>query len=285
MHCPINDGFCQSLQRLSSNVWHDLQDAITFNSPLHEESITQYNSLELNRAHRFRNRIHQFTKSKESKNGADWLWLFYDPGSLKYIGAAVQAKRLYNSDRYDALSLNQAQKLIRYSQLVQFNGVVPLYVFYNHPGFRFSRPEFYRKLNSLGGFRYLDPPADLGCTFLHAQHLIYSGLLRSTRPYDLSVHMRPWWHLACKCQGSNSNLPDGQIQQLAEFMQGGLLSRPEYFIEPAKAEGPLSSLLAGDELPAEKMNHLFGLNEIDPEDHDAFRPEFVLITQLGKAEE
>ena len=285
MFCPLNDSFCKSLQILSSNVWHDLQDAITYNSPLHEESITQYNSLELNRRHKFKNRIHQFSKRKESKNGADWMWMFYDPGTLNYIGAAVQAKRLYETGKYDALSLNQAQKLIRYSNLLQFNNVVPLYIFYNHPGIRFSRPEFYRKLNRIGSFRYLDPPADLGCTFLHAQHLIYSGILRSTKPFDLSPHMRPWWHLACKCSlSSGKDSPTDELQQLSKILQSGLLSRPDFFIDPTQADGPLREWLMGEELPDGKLEHLFGLDEINPEDPDAFSPEFVLVTKIGKSE-
>ena len=284
VYCPQNYGFCKTLQSLSTNVWHDLQDAEDYNSPIHEESITQYNSLKLNRKHAKKNRVHQFKKHQEKRNGADWLWLFYDPGTLNYVGAAVQAKRLYSSGQYDVLKLDQAKKLINYTNLVRQNGIVPLYVFYNYPKIRVSRPDFYRRLNRLGPFRYLDPPADLGCTFMPARRLIHQGILRSTKPFDLSKDMRPWWHLACKCPMSRRppSSPDDGVNRIANFIQttGDVRERPDDFIDPRPAEGPFAALLKGEELPDEKLEHMFGLDEIDRDDPDAFDPKFVRLTEV-----
>ena len=97
--------------------------------------------------------------------------------------------------------------------------------------------------------------------------------------------MRPWWHLACKCSFLSGNgSPTDELQQLSKNLQSGLISRPDFFIDPAQADGPLREWLLGEDLPDEKLEHLFGLNEVNPEDPDAFRPEFVLVTKVGKSE-
>jgi len=277
--------FDEGFEARRGRFWHDLSDAITYSSPLHEEAITQYNSLTLTRSHRRENFIYQFNKkTEEPKTGADWLWVFFDPGTLHYILVAVQAKRLYSSGKYDALKITQTQKLIDYAQN-QWLGCVPVYVFYNHSAVRINRPPVLHKNWNLALRPSVIDPVDLGCTFVNAHVVMHYGESISKNPQSLSANTRPWWHLVCKCQFSHPRFnPSDPMTNLAERLQ---LSEPEdddSFIRPRTAEGPMLDFLTGESLPEEKLENMFGLNEIDPEDPDAFRPEFLKVTRINNKE-
>lgn len=286
MYCPSSNGLCQSLQALSSNVWHDLQDAITFSSPLHEEAITQYNSLMLTRNHWKENFIYQFNKmTEEPKTGADWLWVFFDSGKLNYIVVAVQAKRLYSSGKYDALKTSQTQKLIDYANN-QHLGCIPIYVFYNHPGLRVFRHPIKNKNWRMAYRPNVIDPIDLGCTFVNAHVIKHNGEAISKDPQSLSANTRPWWHLACQCRRREPRSDRSDpLMVLAERLQDRELGEDDGFVRPISAEGPMRDFLSGEGLPEEKMERLFGIDEIDPDDPDAFSPDFVLVTRIDESKE
>ena len=277
MYCPINNGFCQTMQRLSERIWFDLESARLLHSPLHEESITQYNSLHLMRSHGHQNNIRQFTKAEEKKNGSDWLWLFYEPGTLRYFRVAVQAKRLYDNGKYQAFKTPQLNNLIQYSTN---NQSTPIYVLYNHPKMDISS-EFRQNLNSIAGGRSLNPASDLGCTFANA-HDVRFLRSKAKNPKLLSKYMRPWWHLVCKCgayqSGGGNNLDilfTSFLRLVTEFRDDDALP-----FKPVLAEGGVRRWLDGDVVSIEQLRNEFGLDEIDSDDPAAFSPNWVIKTEI-----
>ena len=92
MFCPSGFCICRTVQLESIRIWNDLQDAETFNSPLHEDSITQTLALSLNRQHGGQNRVHLFNRAEESKNGSDFLWIFFSSDLARLFRVAVQGQ-------------------------------------------------------------------------------------------------------------------------------------------------------------------------------------------------
>jgi hypothetical protein len=71
---------------------------------------------------------------------------------------------------------------------------------------------------------------------------------------------------------------------LAERLQVSEPEDDDSFIRPRLAEGSMLDFLEGESLPEEKLENMFGLNEIDPEDPNAFRPEFLKVTRINDKE-
>ena len=70
-----------------------------------EETITEFNLLEIRRRHHNRVRIKTFTRHEEATNGADWEWKII--GNIYTYNMRVQAKRL---QRDDILKINHRVK-------------------------------------------------------------------------------------------------------------------------------------------------------------------------------
>ena len=115
MFCPSGHCLCRTVRSESTRIWNDLQDAETLNSLIHEDTITQTFALTLNRQHSDQSRVHVFNRTVEARNGSDFLWFSIDSNRDRFFLAAVQAKRLYRSGKYDAFKKRQVMDIIRYT--------------------------------------------------------------------------------------------------------------------------------------------------------------------------
>jgi hypothetical protein len=137
------------------------------------------------------------TKSQESIHGADWLFWFVAAG--KGISYRIQAKRLFQSGRYESLfkagkdltgkPVDPHQQLKKLIQKAAEQQHMPIYCFYN---FEHSDGGFKGSPHSCShNYRC---PSFWGCSIALAQDVQFanSDALEILRPY-----MRPWHLLAC----------------------------------------------------------------------------------------
>ncbi|MCT6819495.1 MAG: hypothetical protein M3009_03350 [Bombella apis] len=135
--------------------------------------------------------VKMFSKAEESRNGADWEWLFKF-GDCEF-GFRVQAKRLYEGSGYDGFGRNNKQNDDLIAQ-AQASGLIPVYVFYNHG---FGRDSYLFGGGSfIGG--YSRRRSDWGCSVAHAECVrdVYANNKgRKGRVDDIFPYMLPWHEL------------------------------------------------------------------------------------------
>ena len=122
-------------ERIASDIWRRLGQAISVGARLGEETLTDLLILDM-LPHRKVNgfSIHHPTKAEESLFGADvLLFVRYPGGSGRRL--ALQAKKLYPTGRYEALEHKDASGTSQIDKLDWFArrwGAVPAYMLYNH---------------------------------------------------------------------------------------------------------------------------------------------------------
>ncbi len=171
-----------------------------------EETVTENLLLELAERHSGRNlEIRSYTKPEEGTGtkatnnlptGADWAFWFGDTNN-KGIELRIQAKRLFNSGKYESLDGNgqQIEHLMK-----NCGSAIPLYVFYNSKALhknRFVDETFFGNLEYFHNhhFHY---HTNLGCTFAPV-----TSIPQKNKPLHNEINrMYPWHVLVCHCQGS-----------------------------------------------------------------------------------
>ena len=137
MEMPYKDA-AELLDFLAVRTWDNLTDAYELQLSISEESITDFNLLEIRRSNLKNVAVTKFSKLHETKNGADWdLWIGSNSsGWLRYL---IQAKKLdiepgnYKSLRQWHLN-EQKKKIWQIEQLHNFalqERAIPAYCFYN----------------------------------------------------------------------------------------------------------------------------------------------------------
>lgn len=125
---------CLSFQSLASRTWEYLKKSRHYKISLREDAITSLNLIELY-VHRSPNfYVIDFSALEESFNtGADWEWWFLQKGN--HFRAAVQAKKLTNSFRYDIGYTPEGSKYSQIRRLFDYcsmRDLSPMYCFYNY---------------------------------------------------------------------------------------------------------------------------------------------------------
>lgn len=125
---------CRTFRRLADETWDRLESARSVNHQLLEESITDWNCLELKLNHSKEVTTRTYNKHEEGINGADWEWWFTGK-SGKWLGYRIQAKIIhFQSDKFEHLfykkgKTSQSTKLINNAKK---NNCIPLYCCYAH---------------------------------------------------------------------------------------------------------------------------------------------------------
>ena len=132
---------CLMFQYRATWTWGKMSSAARLsklsesNFYFYEETITQIILLYLAERSSSKLCIRSYSRSEESKTGADWLFSFSDRQSKKHISILIQAKRLYppkdsDSPIYGSLDIRNGQmkKLRKHAYNEK---AVPLYVFFN----------------------------------------------------------------------------------------------------------------------------------------------------------
>jgi hypothetical protein len=120
---------CSTLEELATRTWDYLLAGEETKLRLGEETLTDINLVDLQRAHPAQVQTVKFTKSEERRNGADWeLWLF-EKGTA--LALRFQAKKLYGDGTYTSLSGEGRRQARRLIAAADAEGLTPLYCFYN----------------------------------------------------------------------------------------------------------------------------------------------------------
>jgi hypothetical protein len=285
VYCPKGHCLCRTVQSESARIWNDLQDAETYNSPIHEDTITQTFALKMNRQHAAETRVHQFTGAQEKKNGSDFLWLFFNSSYSQHFRVAVQAKRLYPNGKYAAFKQSQATKLVRYASSKQ---ALPIYALYNYSPFFSSilssniymagaKKNVWRR-RILSGWH---PTVNCGAIYVSANWIINSGKTTLT-PRDVLSFFKPLWFPLCTCMSSFTSDP---LDVLAASFQQNAGSEDTRNLRPIATSEPLEKWMSGRLTEDSEIEEAFlGEQESTSDPDGAFRPSFVIGMQLPSGE-
>lgn len=243
-----NPPICCSFIFQAIKTWNWLKSAKEIGLTLSEESITDFNLLELNLRHLEHIRTQKFTTIEEADTGADWeWWINFDDN---WIGLRIQAKKLdSHSLKYKALHQKKSQIDDLINQALSSSPpLIPLYVFYNYTTNNEIIDEWKCKINStcvLGNENWF------GCGISHA-YCVKDVLekKKGKKFVDILEVSYPWSCLVC-CNNSsynNNDLPNkihdfikkgfGNIYNLNDIQEENFITKepPSYVYNIIKRE-------------------------------------------------
>nr|WP_138429071.1 DUF6615 family protein [Fodinibius saliphilus] len=215
---------------MAFRTWDVLQKGRGVDYQIGEETITDFNVLELKTRHSGKIFTKTFTKAKEGKTGADWEWWFRDKNGL-WLGFRVQAKiielesskfahlhyytkkkgangnsfRVYQSDKLVERALNNSPKRI------------PLYCLYA------QWPNNSVRINWRCG-TFGPTPESFGCSILSAFKVInFRNQNETNKLSEIINDLSPWHCLVC-CQGYSYN-NDGLVTKIYNYWRNVILER------------------------------------------------------------
>lgn len=137
----MNDNYiCDVFHLISERVYSNLETAQSLNYQISEETITDLNSIDFllsMKALPYKISYNTFTKSQESKNGADWEW--WIKYGKQWLGFRVQAKVLHVvadkfKNKFKVLHYQQKNGTYQKDLLLQVSNqhnLIPLYCYYS----------------------------------------------------------------------------------------------------------------------------------------------------------
>jgi len=230
---------CMSFQLLAACTWRDLWDAHALHFSLGEESLTDYNLLDLRRWNPNEIWVNKFATQAEHPIGADWEWWF--GGAQGWFGMRVQAKRLTIGNlTYAVANLGQADDLI---DAANYSGLYPAFCFYN------SLPSAEVPAWHCSCIPRNNPL--LGCTIADAY-----GVRRVLRRNDhrfrsMQNYASPWHCLVCCCHPDAGVTLAESAKHTARRLRGPKLrGRQPKPIPPLRREAPayVMSVIGGQVL-------------------------------------
>jgi len=237
---------CNTFKRLSFETWDTIQRGRSVNYQMKEETLTDYNMLELKLRHSSQIRTRVFTKPEEGINGADWEWWFKG-NSNKWIGFRIQAKILnIQSEEFEHLhyqtrstGVYQSDKLIN-NALGQLIPRIPLYCLF----LQTDNNSLLNKWNC----RTIGQIKDLyGCSLTSAFTIRNLRTTNSKHLSQLENHIEPWHCLVC-CSGfgrsdfitniesyalNNFNLNDNNLENTGREIPESFITKnpPDYVLQ------------------------------------------------------
>ena len=190
----VESGLCAFFQQAALAIWQKTGFAREHNLKYSEETITETTFMDLHRAKLPGVRVHLYSRSEESRVGADWEWYFGTPGS--WMAARVQAKRIDNRlDFYKKLNYTVPRTGRRQLDLLisqARNTHLPLVAFYNH----WDWSPLYERLCRIDGDSRMKE--QWGCSIGCAKRI--RGYIEQRGPTHVSQVMPsclPWQCLVC----------------------------------------------------------------------------------------
>lgn len=196
---------CNDFIKQARKTWDWIKISIATNINLGEESITDFNLLELQNKHPNEIKTQKFTKRREAQEGADWEWWLGSGNN--WLGLRVQAKKI-DSTNLKYPNLGNINKYGRQVDLLIDKAnkhqppLIPIYVFYNY-----WNPKMYDPLWQCRS--YPKQLKMLGCGICDANFVRSVINSNNNDLKDLIDKMYPWSCLIC-CQGysnAGTNLP------------------------------------------------------------------------------
>lgn len=208
-----NPTICESFIYQSTKTWNWIKSGNKTGIILSEESITDFNLLELNLRHPNNIKTQKFTKAQEHNTGADWEWWICDKDH--WIGLRIQAKKIYSNSVYQALHDNEEQidNLIEHASSNP-TPLIPFYVFYNYIEDKTFYDDWECKIDPNC---HIDDESWFGCTLSYAYEVKKvlenkKGKKGKGKKFsDIIKISYPWSCLVCCCTSSKSNFISDKI--------------------------------------------------------------------------
>lgn len=123
--------YCGTFRRQAGRTSRYLAGSLKLQVGFSEETVTELLIYEVASKHGASIHVEPATKYAESRHGADWEWWFLDDNWE--LRVRVQAKRMYPSNGYDALSLDSGQnaQLSKLIAKAAASSCTPIACFYN----------------------------------------------------------------------------------------------------------------------------------------------------------
>lgn len=222
---------CQTFIRQAIWTWKTLDRAWTWDANLGEESLTDFNLLEVIEGHRGEVLTKTFSKRKEAKKGGDWEWWFIGPNGIS-IGFRIQAKILdKNTGRFEHLHYGSKKKgyqsdiLCDRAKLVR--GLIPLYCLYTSG----QMPP--RTSQRHLCFPY--PDELYGCSLVDAFLIPQLRTKNEKRLVSIFPNMVPWHCLVCcNPDGNSDELPLRAFAFWNERIRKKGIDREQFLAKPTK---------------------------------------------------
>lgn len=201
---------CNTFKRLALDTWDQIGKGRSVEFQLKEETLTDFNMLELKVRHPREVSIQVFNKAEEGEHGADWEWWFTD-STRKWLGFRVQAKIIdIAKDRFHHLhykkdkdSLHQCDLLLLKASMGNYK-TIPLYCL-------FVQTDNLAKLAST--YTAGTTAEVLGCSILSAAEV---KNLRPAKKLEDTKKMVPWHLMVCKPENKT------MLEHLVEFTRATL---------------------------------------------------------------
>lgn len=203
---------CYSFIDQSIVTWNRLEFSNENDMGLSEDSITDFNLLELQFLHPLEIRTQKHSNVKEGKTGADWEWWLGSDDN--WLGFRIQAKKLdiekmeyAELDRSNKIRGRQVDLLIK-DAFDNDPPLIPLYVFYNNwDTFKFT-PTWNCKIDH-NCIDILGSESLFGCGLSYAGNVREALDNRGKKLHDLIEIIYPWSCLICcpDYQNNHRNLP------------------------------------------------------------------------------
>jgi len=190
--CKTN-GLCQDFTKQSRKTWNTLRKAEHLGLSISEESITDFNLLELEQRHQHEIITRKFNRRRERQEGADWEWWLVSPGL--FLGLRIQAKKIdsqtlnYPHLGYSTPNGHQIDILIK-EAVRSSPPKIPMYVLYSY----WDHTTFYAAWPCRSHRRDIRM---FGCSIVEARALrskIHQG---KTGLADIDYLLHPWSCMIC----------------------------------------------------------------------------------------
>lgn len=208
---------CETFRNQAFWTWDSLRRARSAEMRLGEESLTDFNLLEICTRHPNEVVTKVFTKPEEAGTGADWEWWFTG-SSNKWLGFRIQAKVLdFRSDKFEHLHYKlssgqyQADRLCQTAKSAPHKRI-PLFCLYGQWPYKRPGPIW-----SCGSFPFTEE--SFGCSLVDAHGI--AGLRPKKSVNDCLPLMTPWHCLVCCGAYSNGDLPQRALHFWRERMVRG----------------------------------------------------------------
>lgn len=218
---------CDDLIVQAEVTWNRIRMSVPTGIIISEESITDYNLLDLQIKHPDELQTRKIARKREARIGADWEW-WLGSDSL-WIGLRVQAKRI-DLQNFIYRNLNKTNIYGRQIDLLIKNSInnnppmIPIYVFYNYWNDNVFDPPWLCQT-------YPKSVQMLGCSISHAIYVKAILDKGSEKVQDVMRAMYPWSCLVC-CRGfskENKVLPYRTVDFLFGAFREYIKDEPDFY--------------------------------------------------------
>jgi hypothetical protein len=270
-------GLCEDFILQSRKTWNTIRQACKVRLNISEESITDFNLLELQKRHCHDIHTYKYSKQKESRYGADWEWWLTSNGW--FLGLRVQAKKIQPKtlsypylNHLTPTGVRQIDALITQSAAAS-HLKIPIYVFYNFwdcSQYHAPWPCTFRKRNIRA----------LGCGIVEARALRTIIDQGKNGLKDIARMMYPWsCPICCWKYSGNKTLPFRAFDFLSKVFRNitDFTYEQDRFVTK-EAPWYVYRILEGAESLDEELDKV-GINRVTViEEHNAKSSENVLFT-------